>query len=164
MGRASVRAQLASYFSPANVGSSLATTYPSRPKEVPGQAFNLSQNGGSGGVLIIYLPNDDEKRLTLGPPTAAQKFNVHDVAMEVRFQSVKPDAIAAQADHDALIDAIMTQFRKDRTLGSTNGVPIWQAGEGSEGIKLTLSEPKLSKQSFVLNGVIRFQAYEVVTG
>lgn len=164
MGRASVRAQIASYFSPANVGATLSTTYRSRPKTIPGQAFNLAANGGSGAVLIVYLTDDEETRLTMGPPNAAQKFNKHNVALEVRFQSVKADAQVAQDDHDALIDAIMIQFRKDRTLGSTSGVPIWQAGEGPEGIKFVPSEPKVSKEAFIANGVIRFQAWEDVTG
>src|SRR5579872_4722538 len=100
MGRATVRAQIASYFAPASVGSVLATTYRSRPKTVPAQAFGLAAGGGSGAVLIVYLTDDDETRLTLGPPTAAQKFNKHEVALEVRFQSVKPDAQVAQDDND----------------------------------------------------------------
>lgn len=163
MGRASVRAAIAAYFAPANVAG-LSTLYRARPKSIPAQAFKLAAGSGSGAVLVIHLATDEERRLTLGPPTAAQKFNVHDVAMELLFQSVKVDALAAMDDHDALVDALMVRFRTDRTLGSTNGVPIWQAGEDPAGIKLELSEPKLGKENLIVNGVIRFQAYEVVTG
>jgi hypothetical protein len=49
-------------------------------------------------------------------------------------------------------------------LGSTAGVPIWQAGEAPAYIKVELTEPRLGKQNFILNGVIRFEAWEVVTG
>ena len=162
MGRATVRAAIAAYFAPSQV-TGLSTTYRSRPKQIPSTAFKLSANAGSGAVLVIHLPNDDEKRLTLGPPSAAQKFNVHDVAMELLFQSAKPDSMVAMDDHDALIDALMIRFRADRTLG-TGGSPIWQAGEGTEGIKVELEKPILSKQSTIVNGVIRFQAYEDVAG
>lgn len=162
MGRATVRAQIATYFAPANVAG-LSTTYRARPKEIPGQAFNLSANGGSGAVLVIHLPDDEVRRVTLGPAgTGSQKFDVHQVALELMFRSVKPDAQVAQDDHDALVDALMARFRADPTFGSTNLVPIWSAGETPFGVKKSFTEPKLSKQEFVCNGVIRFEAQEVV--
>ena len=163
MGRATVRAQIASYFAPANVAG-LSTTYRSGPKEIPAQAFDLSANGGSGAVLVIHMARDKETALTMGPENAAQKFDVHDIAMELLFQSVKVDPMVAMDDHDALIDALMVHFRADRTLGSTNGVPIWQAGRDTEGIDIELAEPKLGKQNTIVNGVIRFKAFEIVTG
>ncbi len=161
MGRASVRATIAAYFAPGNVAG-LSTTYRARPKEIPAQAFKLSVGSGSGAVLVIHMPNDDEKRIAMGGATSGGKFDVHDVAMEILFASTKPDALAAQDDHDALIDAFMARFHADRTFGSTNGVPIFQAGEGPAGIRIELTEPVLSKQSFILNGVIRFEAEEWV--
>ena len=164
MGRASVRAQIASYFSPASVGHGLGTTYRSRPKRIPAEAFGLSGANGSGAVLVIHLPEDDEHPVTIGPENAAQKFDVHEVAMELLFQSVKVDATAAQDDHDALVDAIMALLRADRTLGSTNFVPIWQAGRDEFGIRVQFTEPVLGKQVVEINGVIRYRAFEEVTG
>jgi hypothetical protein len=162
VGRASVRAAIAAYFTPATVAG-LSTTYAARPKLIPEQAFNLALNGGSGAVLIVHLTTDDEHRVAVGGATSGWKFNVHDVALEIKFQSVKADAVVAQADHDALIDALMVRFRADRTLG-TGGVPIWQAGEehdlGNVGIKLDMAEPVLGKQNVLIDCVLRFQAFE----
>lgn len=163
MGRATVRAQIASYFAPANVAG-LSQIYRSRPNRIDPRVYNLSAGGGSGAVMVIHIPSADETRLTLGPPTAAQKFDKHDISIEVLFQSVKVDAQAANDDLDALIDAFKVRFRADRTLGSTNGVPIWQAGEMPEGIKVEFGPPRLGKQNFIQNGLIRFQAWEDVTG
>lgn len=163
MGRATVRAQIANYFAPPNVAG-LSTLFRSRPSRIPGQAWNLSAGAGSGAVMVIHMPGSEEKRLTLGPPNAAQKFDVHEIALELMFQSVKLDAQAAQDDLDALVDAFKVRFRADRTLGSTSGVPIWQAGEDPSHIRVEFAEPKLGKQNFIQNGVVRFQAFEVVTG
>ena len=163
MGRATVRAQIASYFAPANVAG-LSAIYRSRPNRIDPRVYNLSAGFGSGAVMIIHMPNDDETRLTMGPTDAAQKFNKHDISIEVLFQSVKVDAMAAMDDLDALIDAFMVRFRADRTLGSTNNAPIWEAGQDPVGIKVEFAPPKLGKQNFIQNGIIRFQAWEVVTG
>lgn len=164
MGRASVRAQIASYLSPASVGHGLGTTYRARPKNVPAEAFQLGAGGGSGAVLVVHLTRDDEHPVTIGPETAAQKFNVHDVTVEVFFQSTKDDAMVAMDDHDALIDALMARLRADRTLGSTAYVPIWQAGRDEFGIQVDFAEPVLSNQILKIDGVIRFRAFEEVTG
>jgi len=163
VGVASVRAQIAAYFAPPNVAG-LSTVYRSRPKRIDPNDFDLSVGGGSGAVLVIHIPRGHETRLTMGPTNAAQKYDVHNIAMELLFQSVKVDTMAAQDDHDALIDALKVRFRADRTLGSTNGAPIWQAGQDPAGIDVELAEPELGKQNFILNGVIRFEAWEIVVG
>jgi len=160
MGRASVRAAIAAYFTPASLAG-LTTTYAAPPKEIPAQAFGLSAGSGSGAVLIVHLTDEDESRIALGGAHDGGKFDTHHIAIELMFQSVKSDAIAAQADHDALIDAFMTLFRADRTLG-TGGVPIFQAGEDSAGIKTMVVQPVLGKQNVILNSVIRFNALEFV--
>jgi hypothetical protein len=163
VGRASVRAAIAAYFTPAAVGACLSTTYAARPKQIPQTAFKFSANGGSGAVLVVHLTTDDEHRVALGGAHSGGKFDVHDIALELKFQSVKTDAIAAQADHDALVDAVKTLLRADRTLG-TGGVPIWQAGEdgdlGNVGIRFDMAEPVLTKQAVIIEGVLHFQAYE----
>jgi len=160
MGRATVRAAVAAWFAPANVAG-LNSTFAARPKDIPGTAFNLGGNNGSGSVLIVHLTDDSEVRTAVGGAHSGEKFNTHHIALEVIFQSVKVDAIAAHADHDALIDALMVQIRADRTFG-TNGNPIWQAGEGAEGIKVQLAEPVLGKQNIIINAVIHLDALEYV--
>lgn len=159
MGRATVRATIAAYFAPVNVAG-LTTTYRSRPKLITAQAYGLAAGGGSGAVLVIHLPNADEKRMAMGGAVSGGKFDIHEVSMELMFQSMKVDSMAAMDDYDALIDAFKARFRADRTLGSADGVPIWQAGEGPNGIKHEGGLPVLGKQNTIINSVIRFDAYE----
>lgn len=161
MGRASVRTAIAAWLAPANIAG-LSTTHPSRPKQIPATDFNLGANGGSGAVLVVHLASDDEVRIAVGGPTSGKKQVTHDCALEVLFQSVKPDAVAAQADHDALIDSLMARIRADRTFG-TAGNPIWQAGEGPAGIKIELAEPVLGAQNLIVNAVVRLDVVEQIT-
>lgn len=160
MGRASVRTAIAAWFAPPNV-TMLNTVYASRPKNLPATDFKLALNNGSGAVMVIHLPDDSEVRTAVGGATSGEKFNTHHVALEVMFQSVKVDGVAAQEDHDTLMDAIIARIRQDRTLG-TGGTPIWQAGEGTAGIKVQLAEPDVGKQNVIINAVIHLDALEYV--
>lgn len=161
MGRATVRAAIAAWLTPASIAG-LTTVYPSRPKQIPAQDFGLGTGGGSGAVLVVHLAADDETRIAVGGPTSGKKTVTHKAALEVLFQSVKPDAVAAMADHDTLIDNLMARIRADRTFG-TAGNPIWQAGEGPEGIRLELTEPVLGAQNVIVNAVARFDVVEQIT-
>lgn len=160
MGRASVRAAIAAYFA-GQVIPNLTTVYRARPKLIPASAYGLSTGNGSGGVLIVHLTSDDEVRRAFGGMTGGRKTDVHQVALEVRFQSLKVDAMAAQDDHDALMDGIIGSIRADRTLG-TAANPIWEVGEDPDGIKVEMAEPKLVKQVLKINAVVRFNAWEWV--
>lgn len=159
MSRAAVRAAITAYFTPASL-SLVGAVYAGRPKLIPAQAYNLSQNNGSGAVICVHLPTDVERRVAVGGPTAGEKFNVHDAALEVFFSSVKADAVAAQQDSDTVLDSIVARIRADRTLGAPT--VIWQAGEGTTGIRVELAEPDINPQAVTITAVVRFEAWEYV--
>lgn len=163
MGRAAVRLAVAAYFAPPNTAN-VATLYRSRPKVVPGQAYNLAAMGGSGAVVIVHLTRDPEVREAMGGLTSGERYNRHQVALEIRLQSVKPEAMDAQDDYDAVVDSIFAMIHADRTLGTGGGATgaVWQAGEGPAGIVHQPAEPVLTKQSVRLDGVVRFEAWEWV--
>ena len=168
MGRAGVRAAMQSYFSGAGLPV-VGTVYRSRPKTVPAQNYNLSANGGSGSVLIIHLSRSHERRVELGGAKGGFKVDVHSATLEIRFKSMKADAQAAQDDQDACLDGIVAAIRADRTLGCAynattnqpNG-PIWQAGEGSAGIAVTMFEPEEEEQVLSIFGTVEFEVWEWV--
>ena len=167
MGRADCRTAITTYLTGRAVPG-VGAVHPARPKLVDASELDLAGMGGSGAVLIVHLPKDRRLRRALGGRTGGEKTAVHDVALEVLFASVKPDALAAQDDHDQILDAIVAAVEADRTLGcgyqpsGQPAGPIWQAGEGDAGIDVEMAEPVLSGQVLRINAVIRFEAWEWV--
>jgi hypothetical protein len=159
MSRAAIRSAVTAWFAPPAVAG-LSTVHRARPKLVPAADFHLGDGNGSGAVAMVHLPNDVETRKAAGGAHDGEKFNVHDVAVEIEFQSTKPDALDAYDDHDAIMDAFVARIRADRTLGAP-GV-VWQAGEGGTGIRVELAEPVTAGQVLKINAVVRFEAWEYV--
>lgn len=169
MGRAAVRTAMQSYFSGASIYG-VGKVYRARRKNIPGPAYDTDATGGSGAVVIIHLTNDRETRKALGGVAGGKKTDVHSVTLEVRFKSLKPDAEEAQDDHDAVMDGIVAAIRADRTLGcgydpATNqpSGPIWQAGEGSAGIRVSMGEPAEDGQVIKIMARVVFEVWEWVT-
>jgi hypothetical protein len=158
-GQAAARAAIAAWFAPSQIPG-LATTYPSTPTIIPASAYTLASGAGSGSVLVVHLPAAQEVRIAMGGPTSGEKFNKYTVVLEVKFRSVKSDAMAAQADQDALIDAIYARWRQDRTFGTSpkkytgSNATIWQAGEGAAGIKMQQVQAILDDNTVIIGASI----------
>lgn len=168
MSRASVRAAVTSYLAATPI-TGVGAVLPSRPKIAQAPQFDPAPLGGSGAVLIVHLTDDHRIRDALGGVADGQKVVKHQIALEVIFRSVKPDATAAQADHDTILDALVSLIEADRTFGggydpTTNepAGPIWQAGEGPAGITVEMAEPVEVDQTIAIDAVIRFEAWELI--
>jgi hypothetical protein len=163
-GQAVARAAIAAWFSPSQIPG-LATTFRSAPTIIPASAYTLASGAGSGSVLIVHLPSAHEVRVAMGGPTSGEKFAKYDLALEVKFRSVKTDAMAAQDDQDALIDAIYARWRQDRTFGTSpkkytgSNATIWQAGEGAAGIEYQQSQAVLDGTTIIIDAVIKGEAW-----
>jgi len=161
--RGAIRGAIAAYFSPTNL-SAVSTTFRARPKIIPAQAYGLAEGGGSGAVLIVHMTKDPELRRATGGLTSGEKYTRHAIALEIRFQSTKDDAMSAQDDYDTLVQSLFDLIHQDRTLGTGGGATgaVWQAGEGPAGIDHQQSEPVLTKQVTRISGVFKFEAWEWV--
>ncbi|MCW2639525.1 MAG: hypothetical protein JWP76_1831 [Dactylosporangium sp.] len=93
----------------------------------------------TGAIMCVHLSDDAEKRLAIGGILDAP-FNV---SLFLFFLTLTPSQANAQADRDALLEAIRARLRADPTVGMgvNSGSPtiVTQAGEGPAGI--TTSTP-----------------------
>ncbi len=83
-----------------------------------------------GAVMSIHLAGDAERRIALGGPISGFKRRALAVELWVLHLSRRPTAEEAQADLDALIEAIVDRIHGDRTLGGA----VVEAGESERGI------------------------------
>lgn len=168
MSRAAVRAQITSYLAGANLVG-VGTVLSARPRLTQAPQFDPAPMGGSGSVLIVHLVSDRRTRIAVGGQTNGRKVVKHEVALELIFRSVKADGVAAQNDHDQIVDSIVAAIEADRTLGSglqANGAPagpIWQAGEGPAGITVELGEPVEVDSTVAIEAAVRFEAWELIS-
>lgn len=116
--------------------------------------FGYSPPRAMGGVMIVHVPLETEKRIALGGPTSGIKRLTYSVELWLYHLGQTQHAEDPQADFDGLIEAIVDHIRADRTLGGT----VTEAGEGPNGITKTASEPVRNGERTEQYGVIRFDA------
>ncbi|MGH3376337.1 MAG: hypothetical protein ACRDP6_16510 [Actinoallomurus sp.] len=117
--------------------------------------FGYSPPRAMGGVMVVHIPLETEKRIALGGPTAGIKRLTYSVELWLYHQGQTPHAEDPQADFDGLIEAVVARIRADRTLGGI----VTEAGEGpNTGITKTASEPVRNNETTEQYGVIRFDA------
>ena len=171
MGRQAVRNAIQSYLQGLGV-SYLGTVYPARPtvlqeadyeQTMSGQAIAASQNG-SACVAVVNIPSDRRQRQSDTGRGFVDDWNIHDIALELFFASTGGDAVAAQQDYDSVVDALIVGIRENPTPGGSS--VVWSAGEFKAGVAHNQSEPYTSDDglTILINGVIRFQAYEWISG
>lgn len=169
MTRAAVRSGIAAYFGGTTydavyriwrptplAASGLAGVRAYFPKRMSDDDYTFGYNPprSMGGVMIVHLPMETEKRIALGGPTAGIKRLVYSVELHLFHTGQVPHAEDAQADFDGLIDAVVGRIRTDRTLGGT----VTEAGEGTTGISKSAAEPVKNGERIESYGVIRFDA------
>ena len=159
MGRATVRSAVTDWFAPPNVAG-LNAVYTSQPKKIEGSEFFAAAGAGSGAVAYVYIEDEREIRTHVGGPTSGKKRVDYTVAIVVQFRSTKPKGEDAMADYDALLDAVHSRIRADRTFGSAS---LLQVGEGSFGVQMSHDLPRKDGETTVIWGAVRFQATEVLT-
>ena len=160
MSRATVRAAVAQWFDPAYVPG-LFATHRAEPKIIPGSDYGLEAFGGnlgagSGAYAIVHIADERERRVAIGGAHSGMKHVTYDIALVVHFRSVKPDALEAMDDYDALIEALKQRLRADRNLGQ-NGLVIWQAGEDGDDIHIQSDLPAEDDGSIYIWSVLEFK-------
>jgi len=138
---------VANYLAAANI-LAVGKVFASPPKiSTSKDAFaNVPPGTPSGSVVYVEILGSSEVRVALGGPTAGKKIITYQLRLHLLFRSTQGSAEAAMDDHDVIIESILTLLRADRTLGSTvaSPFPIFQNGEGSEGIVVATGMPKES--------------------
>lgn len=171
MGRAGVRAAYQTYLQEANIPY-LGTVYAARPtilseddytQTLTGQAITESANGSSC-VVVINIVGDKRERMADTGRGAVNDTNIHKMVLELFFASSSGDAVSAQQDYDAVVDALIITLRANPTPGGT--AVVWSAGEYTAGVVHDQDEPFSSADGLtvLINGVIRYDAYEWVVG
>lgn len=170
MGRQFVRQTVAAFFAPPAVVN-LNTVYTAAPRRVMGQEYFAGAAAGtpSSAVAFPYVSDMERRRIALGGAHSGWKMVGYTVDLQVFFASNQLSAQAAEDDHDALIDAIVTRLESDRQLGTVVGAApyIFQAGEGDPvtggpDIHVMTDLPRKDQQMLLIWSVVRFRAMEAV--
>ena len=106
--------------------------------------INFQANSTAGEITraagVVFIVNEDEKRIAIGGASSGWKRIDYDVQFQVFCHSVASYAQDTMDAVDVLVDAIKDQLRAGgHRLGMTDGDVIWQAAEDS--IKVSYSEP-----------------------
>ena len=158
--RATVRSAVASFLTPPAV-TGLNHVYTAPPKVAPGQDWSLALGKGSGAVAVIHIEHEHEERIAMGGATQGWKRVHYNVALLVRFRSVKPNPVDAMTDYDTLIDNIKAKLRSDHTLGQQSGV-VFSAGEEDLGITITSDMPVVTNGETHIWTAVQFTVIEIV--
>ena len=173
MGRATVRTAVTTYFQNANLPM-VGTVFSSRPAIVSEDDYETSlanaalayvgSASGSSAVIMVNLTESKRTRHSLTGRGAVADFTIHDIELEVILANTASDAIAAQQDHDTLVDAITSTLRADPLLGAPQ--QIWSAGEFSAGVTVRQSSPFTGSdgQTVFVLAIVAFQAWEDIEG
>lgn len=116
--------------------------------------FGYSPPRAMGGVMVVHLPYEAKKRIAVGGLGGGIKRLAYAVELHLYHLGQVQHAEDAQADFDALIEAIIARTEADPTLGGI----VLQAGEGEAGISVAASEPFVKDEKTESYGVIRFDA------
>lgn len=138
MSRVSVRTAIASYFGGTLVAGSsgvyrgssipnLGTLYLAPPKRFPATDFMAGRAAGarSGALVVVRVPRQRENRRAGGRGAGIKRI-AYEAQLDVYHLSYARDALDAQNDFDAFLDAMEARLRADPTLAAA----VFSAGEG----------------------------------
>lgn len=170
-GRAAVRTAIATYLEAASVPY-LGSVFPARPVIIEEQDYVQTMQGtaitqsdhGSSCVAVVNITSDKRQRRADVGRGAVNDTWIHMIALELFFASTSGEAVAAQEDYDAVVDALVVAIRANANPGGA--ATVWSAGEFAYGVDHTQEEPYTSEDGMtvLINGVIRFEAWEYVAG
>lgn len=130
-------------------------------KRVPDSDYTmgLTAGRGMGALMVVHLPQTQERRIALGGPTGGEKRVTFDTQLRIYHYARIPHTEDAQADFDALLEAIVDRVHADRTLGGA----VTEAGEGVTGfngglIKTRMDEPFVRDEQTESFALINFDA------
>jgi len=170
MGRVAVRQVVAAYLENLNL-LHVGTVFPARPLIVTEEDYDLTMAGfittssnGSSAVLVVNIPDSKRTVEALTGRAGLEDKDIHSVVLELFLANTAGDAMGAQADHDAIVDAINAGVRGDPTLGAPS--VVFSAGEFDAGIQVTQREPftTLDGTTIVMPALIEFDVWEWIEG
>lgn len=167
MSRAAVRDGIAQYFGGATfdaddrlyrptplAAAGLAGVAPYFAPAFPDEVIaikGLAADRGRGAVMCVHIAETTEVRDSLGGIMAVP----YDVQLYLWYLALIPHTQDAQADLDALVQAVTDMIRADPTLGGT----VVQAGEGTRGITVQVPPPVTEPAEYTRqDAVISFAA------
>ena len=171
MGRAAVRQATAAALTTAGIPY-VGAVYPARPtilqeedyvQTLNGQAISASKNG-SACVVVVNLTEDQRQLQAFTGFAGVNDTNIHQVCLEMFFACTAGTAVLAQQDYDTVVDALFVAIRNNPTLSAP--AAIWAAGVYEGGVKHAQEEPYTPDTGLtvLINGTVRFAAYEWVAG
>lgn len=168
MGRLQVRQAVAAAITAAKINY-VGTVYEARPtilqeSDYAGLMFNAASANGSAAVVVVNITDDKRQRKADTGRGAVNDTNIHSVVLELFFSSTSGDAVAAQLDYDAIVDALIVLIRNNPTMSAPS--TVWSAGEFTEGVTHSQGEPYTSEDglTILIPGVVKFQAWEWLAG
>lgn len=174
MGRVSARKAVQQTIQNANIPY-VGTVYVARPTIIQeedyeqtllGEAINLSPNGSSA-VVVINLPGKDkrERKADTGRG-AVNDIEIVPVYLELFFASTGGEATDAQLDYDSIVDNLMVLVRNNPTMGTTDPQAVWSAGEFTEGVTHSQSQPFSTDDGLtvLIVGGVEFAVYQFYAG
>lgn len=171
MGRATVRSAIQQAVQNAGIDY-VGTVYPARPivaqesayrQTLTGQAVQASANG-SAALLVVNLPDDHRTRYGDVGRGALADFDKHMIAIEIFFACAEGSGIQSQADYDTIIDQLVEFIRENPTMSAP--AAVWSAGEYRYGVRHAQDMPLTAEDgtTVVINGVVKFEAWEQIIG
>lgn len=128
-------------------------------KGVPDSDYvaGMAAGRGMGAIALIQLAQSHRFRQAFGGGTAQNvatgwKQETFTVTLHLYHIAEQPHVEDAEADLEALIQAVITLIEADRTLGQT----VVQAGEGLQGIDSAMDVPEINQRG-------RARTYATVT-
>ena len=124
--------------------SGLSTVRPYQPKRLPDFDYVLGQapGRGMGAVMILEMSRTRDTALTVGMKpvsSGGQRKLVYPIQCHLFHMAHENYAEDAEADVDALDQAIHEQIYSDPTLGGI----CYQAGMDSSGIETVMDQPEI---------------------
>jgi hypothetical protein len=139
-GRVGVRDTLFKWLLNGNI-KHLNQIFTSFPKQIN---FEINAVAGemSRAAVVIFIQSERESRIAVGGPHSGWKRIDYTVVLQVFHHSLEPNAEAAMADFDVLIDSIKERLREDHNFGDSTGTLVWQGAEPA--INALYGEPNTS--------------------
>lgn len=121
--------------------------------------FGFAAGRAMGGIIVVHVAQTGERRIALGGATSGEKRVVYGVTLHLYHLANTPHAEDAQADVDALLEAIVGLIHGDRTLDGA----VTEAGESANGITTRMDPPVIADERTESYAVIAFDAVAYIT-
>ena len=171
MGRLQVRQAVQAALQGAGL-TYVGTVFGARPEILQESAYTQTLNGtaiaesvnGSACVIVVNIVSDKRMRRTDTGIGHVDDTNIHIVSLELFFASQAGKGVPAQEDYDTVVDALVAYIRNNPDMSAP--ATVWSAGQYTYGVQHKQGAAYTSGEgaAIVINGEVRFEAYEWVAG